>query len=154
MVTQDYAQTLSFSPIEKNHDTLSFNGSHNKAIAWLIKYPLIDWQIRNATGHIKGEQLTITAQDSEYHHCKTVIITPTNKRDFYLNKTIHVSAFAIQYLNDKHISITLTQFNHNHELVFYSASPIKTLSGAQLLGSHDSGFRLKPTNKSVEVVVK
>ena len=116
----------------------------------LIKVPNVQWQIRNAIGTINKDTISLTKYRHDFQKNRQVIITPTFKNDFYINKINNLMPCKI-IQKEKHIQANFDDFSENSSLVIITKQIPSSIKGAKIQSFVNSQITLIVKSKVVEI---
>ncbi|MCX7545262.1 metallophosphoesterase family protein [Marinicella gelatinilytica] len=133
--------------LERSADinTMRYQGETSSVV---IKVPKVLWQIRNAIAYYSENTLKVTEYAHNFQKIKEVIITPTTRMKYYVNKVINIMPFDINYKN-KEIRINVANFNNKSLISLRSNQKPVSLLGAELLKTTNDELLLKPTSRQL-----
>lgn len=137
------------SPIQQGGKTfLKYLGKD--MISCHIQIKNVDWQVRNAFCGYDKNEINLINYRQTFQRNKEVVLTPTNKRLFYVNKVIDIMPLTISYSKNM-IVIKMINILPEAGVVVFSKIKIKKLIGGKLIRLAQDEYIIKPKSKVIEI---
>lgn len=109
----------------------------------VLKVPKVEWQIRNAIAQYSENTINVTKYTHNFQKNKEIIITPTSNKKHYVNKTVNIMPYTINYESDI-IRMHIAEPNNNSLISLTIYQKPSKLVGAELLKITNHEMIIKP----------
>ena len=137
--------------INKDQITLSLPKISTKTCLY-IKVPNVKWQIRNAIGTIDKDTIYLTKYRHKFQKNREVVITPTVKNEFYINKINNLMPCEISTKNNN-IYCKFDDYNESSSIVLYTRVMPNLIKGAELKSFNNSLLTLKIKSNLIKISI-
>jgi len=120
------------------------------AASVILEASNVYWQIRNAIGEGSESDISILNYSHNFQRDKEVIIAPTSKKDFFVNKVTNIMPIKIKY-KTKGIEMMLGDFHKNSRIDIISAKSPAKLLGADLVTYSGSKIIIQPKAHAISI---